>query len=50
MAQGQVKGLQKNKGQSSRHAAKAAASTKKGKRYVAPKKVAAVKSAALHKV
>ena len=50
MVQGALKGLQNKKGNSSRHAAKAAASTKKGKRYVAPKKAAAVKSAALHKV
>ena len=50
MAQGQVKGMQKSKGNATRHAAKAASSTKKGKRYVAPKKIAAVKSAALHKV
>jgi hypothetical protein len=52
MAQGQLKGIskQKNNFASSRHAAKAAAATKKGKRYVAPKKTAAVKSAVLHKV
>jgi hypothetical protein len=52
MAQGQLKGIskQKNNSASSRHAAKAAAATKKGKRYVAPKKTAAVKSAVLHKV
>ncbi|KAI0693981.1 hypothetical protein BC835DRAFT_1275230 [Cytidiella melzeri] len=51
MAQGQVKGMSKQKSGSaaSRHAAKAAAAPKKGKRYVAPKKTAAVKSAALHK-
>ena len=50
MVQGATKGLQAKKGQSSRQTAKAAAQTKKGKRYVAPKKAAAVKSAALHKV
>ncbi|EKM51979.1 uncharacterized protein PHACADRAFT_262420 [Phanerochaete carnosa HHB-10118-sp] len=49
MVQGAPKGLQNKKGQSSRQVAKAAAQTKKGKRYVAPKKTAAVKSAALHK-
>lgn len=49
MAQGATKGLQK-KTSSSRHAAKAASQPKKGKRYIAPKKTAAVKSAALHKV
>ena len=50
MVQGAPKGLQNKKGQSSRHAAKAAAQVKKGKRYVAPKKAAAVRTAALHKV
>ena len=50
MAQGQIKGLQKQKGSGGRHAAKAAAAPKKGKRYIAPKKAAAVKQAALHKV
>ncbi|KZT64933.1 hypothetical protein DAEQUDRAFT_677662 [Daedalea quercina L-15889] len=49
MAQGQIKGLQKQKASSSRHAAKAVAQTKKGKRYVAPKKKDAVKHAAMHK-
>ncbi|GJE88392.1 DUF2462 domain-containing protein [Phanerochaete sordida] len=49
MVQGVSKGLQAKKGQSSRHAAKAAAQTKKGQRYIAPKKAAAAKSAALHK-
>ena len=48
MAQGKTKGLQK-KQESSRHAAKAAANPKKGKRVVAPKKAAAVKTASLHK-
>ncbi|KAJ2969265.1 hypothetical protein NUW54_g13005 [Trametes sanguinea] len=50
MAQGQIKGLQKQKSSGGRHAAKAAAAPKKGKRYIAPKKTAAVKQAALHKV
>ena len=52
MAQGQLKGIsaKKNTSAASRHAQKSAASTKKGKRYVAPKKKDAVKSAALHKV
>ena len=52
MAQGQTKGLSKGKssGAAARHAQKAAAAPKKGKRYVAPKKTAAVKQAALHKV
>ncbi|KIP02895.1 hypothetical protein PHLGIDRAFT_122059 [Phlebiopsis gigantea 11061_1 CR5-6] len=49
MVQGTTKGLKNKKGNSSRHAAKAASSMKKGQRYVAPKKAAAVKSAALHK-
>jgi len=49
MVQGSSKGLQKTKSSSSRQAAKAAAAPKKGKRYIAPKKASAVKSAALHK-
>lgn len=49
MAQGSTKGLQKHK-ESSRHGARAAANTKKGRRAVPPKKPAAVKQAALHKV
>ncbi|OCH88692.1 hypothetical protein OBBRIDRAFT_813530 [Obba rivulosa] len=48
MVQGQSKGLQKAKAQSSRHAQRAAAAPKKGKRYVAPKKVALVKQAKMH--
>jgi len=47
MVQGKTKGLQA-KASSSRHAAKAAANTKKGKRHIAPKKTALVKQAALH--
>ncbi|CAL1712736.1 unnamed protein product [Somion occarium] len=47
MVQGTSKGLQKRKTSSSRHATKAAAAPKKGRRYIAPKKAAAVKSAAL---
>ncbi|KAM5538693.1 hypothetical protein V8D89_007722 [Ganoderma adspersum] len=51
MVQGQTKGLSKGKSSNAatRHAQKAAAAPKKGKRYVAPKKTAAVKQAALHK-
>jgi len=49
MVQGKTKGLQAKAG-SSRHAAKAAANTKKGKRAVAPKKPILVKQAAMHKV
>ncbi|KAH9841827.1 uncharacterized protein C8Q71DRAFT_350161 [Rhodofomes roseus] len=48
MVQGQVKGLQKQKASGSRQAAKAAAQTKKGKRYVAPKNKDAVRHAAMH--
>ncbi|THH09540.1 hypothetical protein EW145_g1938 [Phellinidium pouzarii] len=48
MAQGKSKGLQM-KAESSRHAAKAAANMKKGRRTVPPKRTAAVKQAALHK-
>ena len=50
MAQGKLKGMQKVKGNGSRHAHKAASSTKKGQRYAAPKKAALVKSATLRKV
>ncbi|OBZ68947.1 hypothetical protein A0H81_11106 [Grifola frondosa] len=49
MVQGQTKGLQKQKSSSARHASKAAAAPKKGKRYVAPKKAVAAKQAAMHK-
>ena len=49
MVQGKSKGLQK-KAESSRHAAKAAANTKKGRRVIAPKRAAAVKKEALNKV
>ncbi|KII87008.1 hypothetical protein PLICRDRAFT_55892 [Plicaturopsis crispa FD-325 SS-3] len=48
MVQGKTKGLQ-NKGASSRHAAKAAAAPKKGKRYIAPKKTVLVKQASAHR-
>ncbi|KAL0064695.1 hypothetical protein AAF712_008393 [Marasmius tenuissimus] len=48
MAQGKTKGLQ-TKAPNARHAAKAAASTKKGKRYIAPKKTALVKQATIKK-
>lgn len=52
MAQGQLKGVSKKKNTSaaSRHAQKSASTTKKGQRYIAPKKKDAVKHAALHKV
>jgi ribosomal protein L4 len=50
MVQGKTKGLQQKSGNNARHAAKAAANTKKGKRAIAPKKTALVKQAALHKV
>lgn len=49
MAQGKTKGLQQ-KAPSARHAARAAAAPKKGKRIIPPKKAAAVKQAAMHKV
>ncbi|EEB93242.1 hypothetical protein MPER_08129 [Moniliophthora perniciosa FA553] len=48
MAQGKTKGLQA-KAPNPRHAAKAAAQTKKGKRYVAPKKNVLVKQASMKK-
>ncbi|KAL0581012.1 hypothetical protein V5O48_001006 [Marasmius crinis-equi] len=48
MAQGKTKGLQA-KAPNPRHAAKAAASTKKGKRHIAPKKTALVKQASMKK-
>ncbi|KAI0726461.1 hypothetical protein C8Q72DRAFT_876908 [Fomitopsis betulina] len=48
MAQGQVKGLQKAKASGARHAAKAAAQPKKGRRYAAPKKKDAMKHAVMH--
>lgn len=50
MAQGQVKGLQKAKASGARHAAKAAAQPKKGRRYAAPKKKDAMKHAVMHQV
>lgn len=49
MVQGKTKGLQ-SKASTSRHAAKSAANTKKGKRTIAPKKPILIKQAALHKV
>ncbi|KAK0244383.1 hypothetical protein ARMGADRAFT_657896 [Armillaria gallica] len=49
MAQGKTKGLQAKSGPSARQASKAAAATKKGKRYIAPKKAVLVKQAAMHK-
>ncbi|XP_006462702.1 hypothetical protein AGABI2DRAFT_72803 [Agaricus bisporus var. bisporus H97] len=48
MVQGKTKGLQ-SKAPSARHAHKAAANTKKGKRAVPPKKVALIKQAQMHK-
>ncbi|KAH9933237.1 uncharacterized protein BXZ73DRAFT_89851 [Epithele typhae] len=39
MVQGQTKGLSKQKGNTSRHAQRAAAATKKGKRHVAPRRL-----------
>jgi Protein of unknown function (DUF2462) len=50
MAQGKTKGLQKKSPSSARHAARAAAAPKKGKRYIAPKKAAAIQHASTHKV
>ncbi len=51
MAQGKTKGLQaKSPAAASRHAAKAAAGTKKGKRHIPPKKTVLVKQAQMHKV
>lgn len=49
MVQGKTKGLQ-HKASSSRHAAKAAAKTKKGQRHIAPKQPGLVKQATLHQV
>ncbi|THV05236.1 hypothetical protein K435DRAFT_773959 [Dendrothele bispora CBS 962.96] len=48
MVQGKTKGLQ-SKVPSQRHAAKVAANTKKGKRYIPPKKASLVKQASMHK-
>ncbi|KAH9936648.1 uncharacterized protein B0H18DRAFT_868483 [Fomitopsis serialis] len=41
--------MQKSQASGSRHAAKAAAQTKKGRRYAAPKKKDAAQHAAIHK-
>jgi hypothetical protein len=49
MVQGKTKGLQ-NKASSSRHAARAAAAPKKGKKHIPPKKVALIKQASMHQV
>ncbi|KAH7913409.1 hypothetical protein BJ138DRAFT_1134096 [Hygrophoropsis aurantiaca] len=46
MVQGKTKGLQ-SKASSSRHAAKAAAAPKKGKRYIPPKKASLVQQASM---
>ncbi|KAF8964205.1 hypothetical protein BDZ97DRAFT_1919156 [Flammula alnicola] len=48
MVQGKTKGLTLKAG-TSRHAAKAAANPKKGKREIAPKKPLLMKQAAMHK-
>ena len=50
MVQGKTKGLTTKTAGSSRHSAKAAANTKKGKREIAPKKPLLMKQAAMHKV
>ena len=47
MVQGKTKGLQAKAG-NARHAAKAASSTKKGKRSIPPKKASLVKQAQMH--
>ncbi|KAI9463792.1 hypothetical protein F5148DRAFT_1286025 [Russula earlei] len=49
MVQGSTKGLQAKASNNARHAHKAAANPKKGRRTVAPKKAAAIKQASLHK-
>jgi Protein of unknown function (DUF2462) len=50
MVQGTTKGLKsKPSSSNARHAHKAAANTKKGRRTVAPKKAANIKQAAMHK-
>jgi hypothetical protein len=49
MVQGKTKGLQ-SKASPSRHAAKAAAMTKKGRKFIAPKKPILMKQASMHKV
>ncbi|KAF9454750.1 hypothetical protein P691DRAFT_794578 [Macrolepiota fuliginosa MF-IS2] len=48
MAQGKTKGLQ-TKAPSARHAQKAAANTKKGKKHIPPKKPVLIKQAQMHK-
>ncbi|KAI0269921.1 hypothetical protein BC834DRAFT_863961 [Gloeopeniophorella convolvens] len=48
MVQGSTKGLQAKAGNGSRHAQRAAANTKKGRRVAAPKKAAAIKQASMH--
>jgi len=49
MVQGKTKGLQ-TKAPSARHAQKASANTKKGKKYIPPKKPVLIKHAQMHKV
>ncbi|EGN92136.1 hypothetical protein SERLA73DRAFT_117768 [Serpula lacrymans var. lacrymans S7.3] len=48
MVQGKTKGLQ-NKASSSRHAAKAAANPKKGRKHIPPKKAVLVQQASMHR-
>ncbi|GLB38448.1 putative protein of unknown function (DUF2462) [Lyophyllum shimeji] len=47
MVQGKTKGLVNKTASSSRHAQKAAANPRKGQRYIAPKKPALLKQAAM---
>jgi hypothetical protein len=49
MTQGKTKGLQ-SKASTARHARKAAANPKKGKRIIAPKKQILIKQASMQKV
>jgi len=50
MVQGSTKGLKAKTTHDTRHAHKAAANTKKGRRTIAPKKAAAIKQASMHQV
>jgi len=49
MVQGKTRGLQ-TKTPSARHSQRAAANTKKGKKYIPPKKPALIKHAQMHRV
>ncbi|KAH9955159.1 hypothetical protein BC827DRAFT_1142015 [Russula dissimulans] len=49
MVQGSTKGLKAKATNDARHAHKASANTKKGRRTIAPKKAAAIKHASMHK-